>query len=289
VLLAIILPIGLSIVGFTIKTKTSDTSNIYQTFPASGQPATANNIFTNIMLGTYGGECECPDGKVYLVADHKDDCGSLACYGGRILNCNKIVDPKWTRNGVFCSELVAVDPIDHQISKGSNQPASSFGGICLCPSGYQYPIDSDVAGSRLHCIGGKMLGSWPVSLFWFTGYQGKIIACLTDHRDLYQKIEFVPAGDFTYSSTQCICPNNAEYTVSDTVGSCDNTEKLCKNGITSLCSTTEFNPTKMESTTIGPNSLALSRTIVELGQAQCTTNVNWEDKATLSIDDFWAA
>lgn len=44
-----------------------------------------NNVYEKMAnVGTYGGECTCPDGQVYKVGDNRDHCGSLACIGGAI-------------------------------------------------------------------------------------------------------------------------------------------------------------------------------------------------------------
>ena len=43
------------------------------------------NIYTKKGgVGSWGGECTCPDGQVYAVGDNNDACGSLACVGGTV-------------------------------------------------------------------------------------------------------------------------------------------------------------------------------------------------------------
>ena len=52
-------------------------------------------------VGGWGGECRCPDGQTYHVGDNGDSCGSLACVGGEMINCNKN-DGAWSKRKVIC-------------------------------------------------------------------------------------------------------------------------------------------------------------------------------------------
>jgi bacteriorhodopsin len=45
-------------------------------------------------VGWYGGQCTCPDGKVYYTGDNKNGCDSLACAGGTAGTC-KDEEGKW--------------------------------------------------------------------------------------------------------------------------------------------------------------------------------------------------
>ena len=73
--------------------------------PPSAAAACSPIRLTNLVeenapgTGTWGGECRCPDGSVYLVADNNDLCSTLACVGGTYSQCNKEIGP-WSHRRV---------------------------------------------------------------------------------------------------------------------------------------------------------------------------------------------
>eukprot|EP00505_MAST-04D_sp_SCG-Rhode-Island_P004360 Stramenopile-MAST_4_protein_4360 len=64
---------------------------------------TSNKVQVNAPgVGTWGGECTCPDGKKYFVGDNNNACRSLACVGGKSGKCIK-KEGKWSRRKVMCA------------------------------------------------------------------------------------------------------------------------------------------------------------------------------------------
>jgi len=55
------------------------------------------------MVGNWGGTCACPDGHSYQVGDNNDNCMSLACTGGQMVNCNRRYG-KWSKRSVKCAD-----------------------------------------------------------------------------------------------------------------------------------------------------------------------------------------
>ena len=58
----------------------------------------SNDIVENDVAGMWGGECTCPDGQIYWVADEWNECGSLACINGTAGECQSRWDyppPEW--------------------------------------------------------------------------------------------------------------------------------------------------------------------------------------------------
>ena len=53
--------------------------------------------------GSWGGECTCPNGAVYLVADNDDYCSSLACVGGSYIGCTQRTAGPWSHRRVTCA------------------------------------------------------------------------------------------------------------------------------------------------------------------------------------------
>eukprot|EP00965_Chrysotila_dentata_P105226 3475335-Pleurochrysis_carterae.AAC.2 len=83
-----------------------------------------NSVQTNVHgIGTWGGSCTCPDGKVYQAGDNGNYCGSLACVGGVSGACNKSPGP-WSRAKVVCAGQVTWV-----------QPAGKSNGACRVRDG----------------------------------------------------------------------------------------------------------------------------------------------------------
>jgi hypothetical protein len=66
---------------------------------------TGTKIVCGYQHGTWGGDCKCPDGAIYKVGDNGDDCATLQCDGGEMLNCSKSVDDQWKHKKVTCTAI----------------------------------------------------------------------------------------------------------------------------------------------------------------------------------------
>ena len=53
-------------------------------------------------VGTFGGSCTCPDGRVHWVGDNMDACDSLACINGIAGEC-KESNVKGAKRKVVCA------------------------------------------------------------------------------------------------------------------------------------------------------------------------------------------
>ena len=68
-----------------------------------GLPFNLDKYTYNAKRGKWGGQYQCPSGKVYNVADNRNDCRTLAGTGGEILNC--FTHPgEWSHHEVACYE-----------------------------------------------------------------------------------------------------------------------------------------------------------------------------------------
>ena len=56
-------------------------------------------------VGDWGGECQCPDGATYKVGDNIDNCATLACVNGEMLNCNR-KQGVWSGRKVTCKGIL---------------------------------------------------------------------------------------------------------------------------------------------------------------------------------------
>ena len=69
-----------------------------------------NTVVSNAEgVGGWGGTCTCADGSVYLVGDHQDKCGSLACVNGISGPCNHYTS-EWKGRQVVCDGTVVPPP-----------------------------------------------------------------------------------------------------------------------------------------------------------------------------------
>jgi len=77
----------------------------FTSFPGRNIARFGRNIYRDDVsnTGTWGGKCTCPDGHYYWVADNRDYCGTLACFGGTYdkNNCNRRPG-RWTHKSVTC-------------------------------------------------------------------------------------------------------------------------------------------------------------------------------------------
>ena len=121
--------------------------------------------------GYWGGECTCPDGQKYWVADHyRGNCKNMAysCVGGTPGKCNKVKDAKWARNQVICGHEDTGEE-KHKNKVLYNVPGvTGWGGQCTCPDGQKYWVgDNKNYCATIACIGGisgechkKNLAKW---------------------------------------------------------------------------------------------------------------------------------
>ena len=105
-------------------------------------------------VGVWGGECTCPDGRVYTAGDQGNVCGSIACYGGRSGRCMEF-QSYWAFREVHCAPAPPVAAHSANSIKVDSKEAGSFGGTCTCPDGQVYLVGdrNDDCGS-LACVGG---------------------------------------------------------------------------------------------------------------------------------------
>ena len=102
-------------------------------------------------VGSWGGICRCPDGETFKVGDNNDSCGSLACFGGEMVNCNNEAGA-WSGRKVYCGgKKFAKNVVEENV-----QGVGGWGGECKCPDGqiYQVGDNGDSCGS-LACVNGK--------------------------------------------------------------------------------------------------------------------------------------
>jgi hypothetical protein len=79
-------------------------ADIFPTFVGPLGPRAANVVEENAQgTGSWGGDCKCPDGIVYLVADNNDYCSSLACIGGSYTGCTRRTWGEWSHRRVTCA------------------------------------------------------------------------------------------------------------------------------------------------------------------------------------------
>jgi len=96
-------------------------------------------------VGAWGGWCTCPNGHRYNVGDRKDDCGSLACYGGTAGACERTVNASRAGKQAICANHY--ERVDHGVG--------GWGGWCACPDGQRYQVgDNDDMCASLACVGG---------------------------------------------------------------------------------------------------------------------------------------
>ena len=140
-----------------------------------------------VKLGVWGGDCVCPDGRVYTAGDQGNLCGSIACHGGKQMSCNKM-QGFWAFREVFCAAPQPHGPIGAPVTKkaihdaavaalsksAALQGSSSYntvtdnaegvgewGGTCTCPDGEIYLVGARVSDhvpkgqcGALACVGG---------------------------------------------------------------------------------------------------------------------------------------
>ncbi|KAL1528477.1 hypothetical protein AB1Y20_009820 [Prymnesium parvum] len=110
-------------------------------------------------IGVWGGDCTCPDGRVYFVADGGNMCSSMNCVNGIPGQCHH-------REGVWAFRKVICDReqtwrVDGSISGNAykesknivtknDQSVGEWGGTCTCPDGQTY-----LAGEELNPSGGR--------------------------------------------------------------------------------------------------------------------------------------
>ena len=105
-------------------------------------------------LGVWGGECTCPDGRVYTAGDRGNLCGSINCFGGTEGKCIQ-AQGRWAFREVHCAPPPP-GPGDYDIVlKDQKHDAGAWGGTCTCPNGRVHLAGDRKDGCQsLSCEGG---------------------------------------------------------------------------------------------------------------------------------------
>ena len=105
-------------------------------------------------LGVWGGECTCPDGRVYTAGDRGNLCGSTNCFGGTEGKCIQAQGP-WAFREVHCARLPQHLGRGDQVLENQVSTAGNWGGTCTCPNGNVYLVgDRNDQCQSLSCEGG---------------------------------------------------------------------------------------------------------------------------------------
>lgn len=135
-----------------------------QEWPQNKGPKPWNviNFYYGLRVGVWGGKCTCPDGRVYMVGDRGNACGSTACEGGISGEC-----PGGENEGAFRKVICETDA--YKMRPGQTHKSGSrneiinnapgvgtWGGECTCPDGAVYLVgdEGNQCGS-MACEGGK--------------------------------------------------------------------------------------------------------------------------------------
>ena len=116
--------------------------------------ATEDNWHMGTPLGVWGGECTCPDGRVYTAGDRGNLCGSTNCFGGTEGRCIQAQGP-WAFREVHCGRLPTPFDSADLVLENQQSAAGKWGGTCTCPSGNVYVVADHKDGCQtLSCEGG---------------------------------------------------------------------------------------------------------------------------------------
>ncbi len=128
--------------GFSSNASCFKDAKIFYAGPKPGTKYTYNNNYRHVggNVGGWGGGCRCPDGTVYVVGDHHNHCGSLACEGGAVVSCGKNGAKHAGRSGW----AVTCDPGPIEGFAGMREGLSS---ASLRPAGGQCTTNSQCATS----------------------------------------------------------------------------------------------------------------------------------------------
>lgn len=116
--------------------------------------ATEDNWHHGDPLGVWGGECTCPDGRVYTAGDRGNFCGSTNCFGGTEGRCIQ-AQGRWAFREVHCAPFPQrIGPGD-TVLENQHRTAGIWGGTCTCPNGNVYLVgDRNDQCKSLSCEGG---------------------------------------------------------------------------------------------------------------------------------------
>ncbi|KAL1507971.1 hypothetical protein AB1Y20_007575 [Prymnesium parvum] len=171
ILLSCLMRIALNLEDGTASAASNDEQRLGAVIPPPAYPAPAlpapfiGNVYERSDdAGKWGGSCTCPDGKVHMVGDMKNDCKSLACVGGNAVEPPRVPGPpkppmpirpppsppQLPLRPAFPPANPAVD-----FFKYDKAEAGEYGGACTCPNGKTYLVGDrkDDCGS-LACYNG---------------------------------------------------------------------------------------------------------------------------------------
>ena len=115
------------------------------------------NVVTNndTKVGSFGGDCTCPNGQVYQVGDvFLGGQPTLACFGGTPGTYNER-HGLWSHVKVQCGACDACGGPNANVYNQHDPSAGSWGGQCVCPDGSVYDVgDRYDEAQSLKCIGG---------------------------------------------------------------------------------------------------------------------------------------
>ena len=116
-----------------------------------------HNVVTNndTKVGAFGGECTCPDGKVYQVGDvYLGAEPTLACFGGTPGAYHARPGP-WSHSKVQCGACDVCGGPAANLYDENDPSAGGWGGQCACPDGQVYEVgDNHDSIQSLKCVGG---------------------------------------------------------------------------------------------------------------------------------------
>lgn len=129
------------------------------------------NVVTNndTKVGSFGGDCTCPDGEVYQVGDvYLGAEPTLACFGGTPGSYHAR-HGLWSHVKVQCGACDMCGGPAANVYDEHDPSAGGWGGQCVCPDGQIYDVgDNYDAIQSLKCVGGiwnlkdlnKFEGEW---------------------------------------------------------------------------------------------------------------------------------
>ena len=116
--------------------------------------ANEDNWHYGTPLGVWGGECTCPDGRVYTAGDQGNLCGSINCFGGTEGRCTQ-AQGRWAFREVHCARFPQPIGRGDTVLENQYSTAGIFGGTCTCPNGNVYLVgDRNDQCKSLSCEGG---------------------------------------------------------------------------------------------------------------------------------------
>ena len=139
--------------------------------PPAPCPGGTKNIVTKNAnnVGSFGGDCTCPDGEVYQVGDvYLGAEPTLACFGGTP-GAYHARHGLWSHVKVQCGACDVCGGPAANVYNEHDPSAGGWGGQCACPDGQIYDVgDNYDEIQSLKCVGGvwnvkdlnKFEGEW---------------------------------------------------------------------------------------------------------------------------------